>query len=88
MQAYEGSLKPGDTRLLLSPTSQFFQYFNSASGNAFQDAVPRAADPADKPDAPAEGAKLPEPATGEQSSGPPEGREALTRESPPAPQIP
>ena len=32
MQAYEGALKAGDTRLLLSPDSQFFQYFNSASG--------------------------------------------------------
>ena len=32
MQAYEGALKPGDTRLLLSPDSQFFQYFNSAGG--------------------------------------------------------
>ena len=28
MQAYEGALKAGDTRLLLSPDSQFFQYFN------------------------------------------------------------
>jgi modulator of FtsH protease HflC len=32
MQAYEGALKPGDTRLLLSPDSQFFQYFNDSSG--------------------------------------------------------
>ena len=32
MQAYEGALKAGDTRLLLSPNSQFFQYFNDANG--------------------------------------------------------
>jgi modulator of FtsH protease HflC len=32
MQAYEGALKSGDTRLLLSPNSQFFQYFNDATG--------------------------------------------------------
>ena len=32
MQAYENALKPGDTRLLLSPDSQFFQYFNDSSG--------------------------------------------------------
>jgi membrane protease subunit HflC len=32
MQAYETALKSGDTRLLLSPDSQFFQYFNDASG--------------------------------------------------------
>ena len=32
MQAYEGSLRSGDTRMLLSPDSQFFQYFNDATG--------------------------------------------------------
>jgi len=32
MQAYQEALKPGDTRLLLSPDSQFFQYFNSSAG--------------------------------------------------------
>ena len=32
MQAYEDALKADDTRLLLSPDSQFFQYFNSANG--------------------------------------------------------
>jgi modulator of FtsH protease HflC len=36
MQAYEGALKAGDTRLLLSPNSQFFQYFNDANGGAGQ----------------------------------------------------
>lgn len=34
MQAYEGALQSGDTRMLLSPDSQFFQYFNDASGAA------------------------------------------------------
>ncbi len=32
MQAYEGALKQGDTRMVLSPDSQFFQYFNDAAG--------------------------------------------------------
>ncbi|NIX76459.1 protease modulator HflC [Microvirga terricola] len=32
MQAYEAGLKSGDTRLVLSPDSEFFRYFNSASG--------------------------------------------------------
>jgi modulator of FtsH protease HflC len=32
MQAYENGLKPGETRLVLSPTSDFFRYFNDASG--------------------------------------------------------
>ncbi|MCB1441921.1 MAG: protease modulator HflC [Methyloceanibacter sp.] len=34
MQAYEGALKSTDTRMLLSPDSQFFQYFNDAAGAA------------------------------------------------------
>ena len=34
MQAYEGALQSEDTRMLLSPDSQFFQYFNDASGAA------------------------------------------------------
>ncbi len=32
MQAYETSLKPGDTRLLLKPDTNFFRYFNDPSG--------------------------------------------------------
>ncbi len=32
MQAYETGLKQGDTRLVLSPNSDFFRYFNDASG--------------------------------------------------------
>lgn len=32
MKAYEAALKSGDTRLLLSPDSQFFRYFNDAAG--------------------------------------------------------
>jgi membrane protease subunit HflC len=34
MQAYEQGFKPGDTRMLLSPESEFFRYFtNPGSGN-------------------------------------------------------
>ena len=36
MQAYEGALKAGDTRLLLSPNSQFFRYFNDSTGGPMQ----------------------------------------------------
>ena len=32
MQAYETSLKPGDTRLVVSPTSDFFRYFSDPAG--------------------------------------------------------
>ncbi len=32
MQAYETGMKSGDTRMLLSPDSEFFRYFNSPTG--------------------------------------------------------
>ncbi|WP_295555487.1 protease modulator HflC [uncultured Hyphomicrobium sp.] len=32
MQAYEQGLKPGDTRLVISPDSDFFKYFSDPSG--------------------------------------------------------
>lgn len=32
MQAYEQGIKPGDTRMLLSPESEFFRYFQNPSG--------------------------------------------------------
>jgi modulator of FtsH protease HflC len=32
MQAYEQGLKAGDTRLVISPDSEFFRYFNNAQG--------------------------------------------------------
>ncbi len=34
MQAYEAGLKSGDTRLLLSPDSEFFRYFGNANGRS------------------------------------------------------
>jgi modulator of FtsH protease HflC len=33
MQAYEQGFKPGDTRMLLSPDTEFFRYFTNPSGN-------------------------------------------------------
>ncbi len=33
MQAYEQGIKSGDTRMVLSPDSEFFRYFNSATGS-------------------------------------------------------
>lgn len=39
MQAYEGALQAGDTRMLLSPDSQFFQYFNDATGSSARPAT-------------------------------------------------
>lgn len=35
MQAYETSLRPNDTRLLLKPDTNFFRYFNDPTGKAF-----------------------------------------------------
>jgi membrane protease subunit HflC len=34
MQAYENGLKPGETRMVLSPTSDFFRYFSDPTGGA------------------------------------------------------
>ena len=48
MQAYEKGLKPGDTRFLLKPDSNFFRYFNHPSGkgaSADQPAAARAPSP-------------------------------------------
>jgi membrane protease subunit HflC len=38
MQAYEAGMKGGDTetRMLLSPDSEFFRYFNNPNGAAGQ----------------------------------------------------
>jgi membrane protease subunit HflC len=46
MQAYEAGLRPGDTRLVLSPNSEFFRYFNDSMGRA---AAPGGAAPAPAP---------------------------------------
>ena len=56
MQAYEGAFKADDTRLLLSPDSQFFQYFNGAGGKPVRRHARRrrpAGQPAETPQAPA-----------------------------------
>ena len=39
MQAYEASMKPGDTRMLLSPDSEFFRYFQDPKGGKGQPAA-------------------------------------------------
>lgn len=46
MQAYEASIKAGDTRLVLSPDSSFFRFFNSPSGKAEAAAPGQGATPA------------------------------------------
>ncbi|MBS7541458.1 protease modulator HflC [Ancylobacter lacus] len=43
MQAYETSLKPDDTRLLLSPNSEFFRYFNAPGSAAATGGTPASA---------------------------------------------
>jgi membrane protease subunit HflC len=42
MQAYEAGLKPGETRMLLAPDSDFFRYFNDAAGRGAPPAAPGA----------------------------------------------
>jgi membrane protease subunit HflC len=34
MQAYEAGIKPGDTRMLLAPDSEFFKYFNNPTAGS------------------------------------------------------
>jgi membrane protease subunit HflC len=64
MQAYQGALKASDTRLLLSPDSQFFQYFGNAFGQAGSPPAPAAPDrPEAAPEAPAESDLLEQGAT-------------------------
>ena len=42
MQAYQNGLKPSATRMLISPNSEFFRYFNDATGAVPLTAVPPA----------------------------------------------
>ncbi|UDL93621.1 protease modulator HflC [Lichenihabitans sp. PAMC28606] len=42
MQAYASGLKAGDTRLVLSPSSNFFRFFNDPAGTAPSAAAPQA----------------------------------------------
>jgi len=60
MQAYEASLKGGDTRMLLTPDSSFFRFFNTPTPPA--PASPTSASPASASPAPAPAAGTPAPA--------------------------
>jgi len=42
MQAYEEGLKSNDTRLVISPNSEFFRYFNNPNGSAAPQSAPTA----------------------------------------------
>ena len=94
MQAYEAALKSEDTRLLLSPSSQFFQYFNDPSGKAGQGgATPpsgQPAEPAERPNAPAGDSESETPEQGAAAGGAVmRERDALNGDSlPQAPQAP
>jgi modulator of FtsH protease HflC len=55
MQAYEAGLKGGETRLVLSPDSDFFRYFNDPTGRGNgRSATPQPAAPAPAQPAPAQ----------------------------------
>jgi len=49
MQAYQAGLQPGSTRLVMSPNSDFFRFFNAVNGS---DEAPVAGDPPAEPVAP------------------------------------
>ena len=88
MQAYEGSLRPGDTRMLLSPNSQFFQYFNNAFGSSVHDAAPSPAGTANPPDPPSGNTGGSEQGGTGASTALPEPNTAAGDTAPPAPQTP
>ncbi|ACK49577.1 HflC protein [Methylocella silvestris BL2] len=46
MQAYETGLQSGDTRMVISPKSEFFRFFGSPSGERAQAVAPVAKEPA------------------------------------------
>ena len=72
MKAYGASLKSDDTRLLLSPDSQFFQYYNDAgkTGRGESPApAPEPSKPAENPIAPTDGGSGPEPEQGTTAGG-------------------
>ncbi|MBJ6127340.1 protease modulator HflC [Microvirga splendida] len=60
MQAYESGLRGGETRLVLSPDSQFFRYFNDPAGRGNGGGAPAQAAPTRVPSpAPAQPAPAP-----------------------------
>ena len=58
MEAYDTSLKAGDTRLVLGPSSSYFRFFKSPNGASPSDAAPSPSSPAKPQQA---SAKTPEP---------------------------
>jgi modulator of FtsH protease HflC len=64
MQAYENGLKPGETRMVLSPNSEFFRYFNDPSGQGGREAAEQpGAAPGSGTTAPGAGGGTPTPRT-------------------------
>jgi membrane protease subunit HflC len=61
MQAYETGLAPGETRLVLSPTSEFFRYFNDPNGRGSSPAGSEPVSPGAPPAPGAAPAPVPEP---------------------------
>jgi membrane protease subunit HflC len=62
MQAYEAGLKAGDTRLVLSPDSEFFRYFNDPAGRGNGGGTAARPTPAPAPVQPAPAPAQPAPA--------------------------
>jgi membrane protease subunit HflC len=69
MQAYEASLKSDGTRLLLSPDSEFFQYFNGDTGKTAQPPSLAPSKPPEKPAAPADNGSNPDTEQGAAAGG-------------------
>jgi len=70
MQAYEQGLKPGDTRMVLSPDSKFFRYFNDSSGRAAQPNATAPSGTGANGPGPQSGAPAPQPGASPPPGGP------------------
>jgi membrane protease subunit HflC len=88
MQAYEAGFRPGDTRLVLSPNSDFLRFFNDPMGRGGQagNAAPRPPVPP-APPAPAPQSSAPAPAAPAVAAAPPVAPPAVAA-APPAPTPP
>ena len=84
MQAYGTALKGDDTRFLLSPNSQFFQYFNDDTGKGQPDSSPATPAPAKPSGAPGSAPSEvgPEPEQGASSAVPQPDKELSAGEMP------
>ena len=80
MQAYQNGLKPNATRMLISPDSEFFRYFNDATGAAPLTGTQTPSGPVEQSGM-TDGNEVPDASEGDTSSLPSGGEEVVTESS-------